>query len=120
MNDRAFADLDAVAAAVFGGVQRAIRSIATHVAGGGQVAASCSAVFLLQAAGVLAGRQATTTWWLAPELARIASETTVTANRILCVDGPVITARLEGYSIGSDRYGRPVSLGERQFGAGGP
>lgn len=35
-------------------------------------------------------------------------------------DGPVITARLEGYSIGSDRYGRPVSLGERQFGAGGP
>lgn len=35
-------------------------------------------------------------------------------------DGPVITARLEGYSIGSDRYGRPVSLGDRQFGTGGP
>ena len=35
-------------------------------------------------------------------------------------DGPVITARLEGYSIGSEHYGRPVSLGERQFGAGGP
>jgi transcriptional regulator GlxA family with amidase domain len=72
--------------------RRAIRRIAAHVADGGQVAASCSAVFLLQAAGVLAGRQATTTWWLAPELARIAKDTQVAANRILCVDGPVITA----------------------------
>ena len=72
--------------------QRAIRSIAAHVAGGGQVAASCSAVFLLQAAGVLKGRRATTTWWLAPELSRIAKDTQVEANRILCVDGPVITA----------------------------
>ncbi len=72
--------------------RRAVRSIAAHVAAGGQVAASCSAVFLLQAAGVLAGRQATTTWWLAPELVRIAKDTQVAANRILCVDGPVITA----------------------------
>ncbi|HEU4664156.1 MAG TPA: helix-turn-helix domain-containing protein [Dokdonella sp.] len=72
--------------------RRAIRQIAAHVAGGGRVAASCSAVFLLQAAGVLAGRHATTTWWLAPELARIAADTRVEANRILCVDGPVLTA----------------------------
>lgn len=72
--------------------KRAIRSIAAHVAGGGQVAASCSAVFLLHAAGVLEDRRATTTWWLAPELSRIAPRTRVAANRILCVDGPVITA----------------------------
>lgn len=72
--------------------QRAIRLIATHVARGGQVAASCSAVFLLQAAGVLEGRAATTTWWLAPELARIAPGTRVEAQRLLCVDGPLITA----------------------------
>ncbi|WP_331650627.1 GlxA family transcriptional regulator [Dokdonella sp.] len=72
--------------------RRAIRAIAAHVAGGGQVAASCSAVFLLHAAGVLAGRHATTTWWLAPELARIASDVRVEASRILCVDGPVLTA----------------------------
>lgn len=72
--------------------RRAIRLIASHAARGGRVAASCSAVFLLQAAGVLEGRQATTTWWLAPELARIAPRTRVEANRILCVDGPVITA----------------------------
>lgn len=72
--------------------RRAIRHIAAHVTGGGQVAASCSAVFLLQAAGVLAGRHATTTWWLAPELARLAPDVRVEANRILCVDGPVLTA----------------------------
>jgi transcriptional regulator GlxA family with amidase domain len=72
--------------------RRAIRQIASHVARGGQVAASCSSVFLLQAAGVLDGRQATTTWWLAPELSRIAPATRVEANRILCVDAPVITA----------------------------
>ena len=72
--------------------QRAIRAIAAHRACGGVVAASCSAVFLLQAAGALAGRQATTTWWLAPELARVAPDTRVEANLILCIDGPVITA----------------------------
>lgn len=72
--------------------RRAVRHVAAHVAAGGRVAASCSAVFLLHAAGVLAGRHATTTWWLAPELSRMAPETRVEANRILCVDGPVITA----------------------------
>ena len=69
-----------------------IRYIARRVAAGARVATSCSAAFLLHAAGVLAGRHATTTWWLAPELARIAPETKVEGQRILCVDGPVITA----------------------------
>lgn len=59
---------------------------------GAMVAASCSAAFLLQAAGLLDGRRATTTWWLAPELARMAPSTRVEGNRLLCVDGPVITA----------------------------
>lgn len=72
--------------------RQAIRHVAAHVAAGGVVAASCSSVFLLHAAGVLADRAATTTWWLAPELARIAPDVRVEANRILCVDGPVITA----------------------------
>jgi|GEM_PF-123741 len=72
--------------------RRAIAHVAAHVAAGGAVGASCSAVFLLHAAGVLEGRHATTTWWLAPELARVAPTVRVEANRILCVDGPVITA----------------------------
>lgn len=70
----------------------AIRYIARRAAAGATVAASCSAVFLLQAAGVLRGRHATTTWWLAPELARLEPAAQVEGNRILCVDGPVITA----------------------------
>jgi transcriptional regulator GlxA family with amidase domain len=72
--------------------RRAVRQIAAHVDQGGRVAASCSSAFLLQAAGVLSGRGATTAWWLAPELSRIAADTAVDASRILCVDGPVITA----------------------------
>lgn len=70
----------------------AARLVARHLAAGGQVAASCSAVFLLQAAGVLTGRCVTTTWWLAPQLTRMDPGVRVEANRILCIDGPVITA----------------------------
>lgn len=72
--------------------RRAIRLIASHVALGGQVAATCSAVFLLEAGGLLRGRRATTAWWLAPELARRATDVMIEAQRILCVDGPVLTA----------------------------
>lgn len=68
------------------------RYLARRATAGACVAASCSAVFLLHAAGLLEGRQATTTWWLAPELARIAPRTRIEGNRILCVDGAVITA----------------------------
>ena len=68
------------------------RRLASHVARGGQVAASCSAVFVLPAAGLLDGRRATTTWWLAPALAQCAPDCTVDADRMVCVDGPIVTA----------------------------
>jgi len=68
------------------------RRLATHVQRGGQVAASCSAVFVLHAAGLLDGRRATTTWWLAPTLAQLAPACTVDADRMVCADGPVVTA----------------------------
>jgi transcriptional regulator GlxA family with amidase domain len=72
--------------------QRAIRLIRQHAQRGGQVAASCSAVFLLQHAGLLSGRKATTSWWLAPALHQIDPECRVDANRIVCADGAVVTA----------------------------
>lgn len=72
--------------------QKAARFIARRAAAGTLVAASCSAVFLVQAAGLLRRRHATTTWWLAPDLARLEPDAVVEGNRILCVDGPVITA----------------------------
>ncbi len=66
--------------------------LARHVAAGGTVAASCSAVFLLQAAGLLRERRATTSWWLAQELRRLQPDCTVDADRMVVSDGPVTTA----------------------------
>jgi transcriptional regulator GlxA family with amidase domain len=71
---------------------RAASALGRHVAAGGSVAASCSAVFLLQAAGVLERRRATTTWWLAPLLRQMAPRCEVDADRMVCADGPVVTA----------------------------
>lgn len=71
---------------------RAAEAIRAHLAGGGSVAAACAAVFLLQAAGALAGRRVTTSWWLAPQLQQIEPRCTVAADRMVCVDGPVTTA----------------------------
>jgi transcriptional regulator GlxA family with amidase domain len=71
---------------------RAAGALKTHLAAGGAVAASCSAVFLLRACDALAGRRVTTSWWLAPELQRSEPRCVVAADRMVCVDGPVTTA----------------------------
>jgi transcriptional regulator GlxA family with amidase domain len=71
---------------------QAIGMLKRHAASGGSVAASCSAVFLLQAAGLLDGRRATTTWWLAPLLRERAPDCIVDVDRMICADGPVVTA----------------------------
>lgn len=71
---------------------KAIERLAGHVKSGGHVAASCSAVFLLHAAGLLRGRRVTTTWWLAPLLKKMNPDCTVDADRMVCTDGPVVTA----------------------------
>lgn len=71
---------------------RAIVALRRHVRAGGTVAASCSSVFVLQAAGLLAGRRATTTWWLAPALKQLEPACAVDADRMVCADGPITTA----------------------------
>jgi transcriptional regulator GlxA family with amidase domain len=71
---------------------RAIDALRRHGARGAGVAASCSGVFLLQAAGLLRQRRVTTSWWLAPELSRIEPHCRVDADRMVCGDGPVVTA----------------------------
>ena len=70
---------------------RAIAAVRRHAARGGAVAASCSAVFLLQAAGLLSQRRATTSWWLARELQRREPDCRVDADRMVCADGPITT-----------------------------
>ncbi len=63
-----------------------------HATQGGRIASTCSAVFLLQAAGLLKDKRVTTTWWLGPVLQKLAPESQVDANRMICVDGAITTA----------------------------
>lgn len=70
----------------------AARMLGAHVRGGGALAASCSAVFLLHAAGALRGRRVTTSWWLGPALAQLSPACVVDTDRMVAVDGPVTTA----------------------------
>ncbi|UXI70539.1 GlxA family transcriptional regulator [Tahibacter amnicola] len=70
----------------------AARAIRCHVAQHGEVAAACSAVYLLHAATVLDHRRVTTSWWLASTLQQRATSCTVDADRMVCVDGPICTA----------------------------
>lgn len=72
-------------------VGAAVVRMREHLAQGGQIAAACTSVFLLQQAGALDGRSATVTWWLAPLLQKLAPSCRVDADRMLCTDGPVIT-----------------------------
>lgn len=68
------------------------RRIRRHVDGGGRIAAACSAVFLLQAAGLLPGRTVTTTWWLGPLLQEMEPACRVDTDRMVCADGQVVTS----------------------------
>jgi transcriptional regulator GlxA family with amidase domain len=70
---------------------RAAAALASHLEAGGHAAASCASVFLLRSAGALAGRRATTSWWLAPRLQQLEPTCTVAADQMVCVDGPITT-----------------------------
>lgn len=69
-----------------------VPALRAHVQAGGDVAASCSAVFVLQAANLLAGHCVTTSWWLAPLLQQWAPECQVDADRMVILDPPLTTA----------------------------
>jgi transcriptional regulator GlxA family with amidase domain len=71
---------------------RAMEALRSHARLGGTVAASCSGVFLLQAADLLAGRRVTTSWWLAPLLQQLESSAVVDADRMVIRDGTIVTA----------------------------
>lgn len=73
-------------------VRQAVQALREHSAAGGIIAASCSSVFVLNAAGLLRGKRVTTSWWLASELKRISPDCLVNADRMVCNDKSIITA----------------------------
>ena len=59
---------------------------------GAEIAASCTAAFVLGAAGLLDERRCVTTWWLGAELASIAPTARVVIDEMVVRDGPIWTA----------------------------
>lgn len=55
-------------------------------------ASSCTGVFALGQAGLIAGRQVTTTWWLAPALKERFPDIRLCAGDLVVDDGHVVTA----------------------------
>jgi transcriptional regulator GlxA family with amidase domain len=71
---------------------RAAPLIARAAARGVLIAASCSATFLLAASGALDGREATTSWWLAPPFRRRFPRVVLRSDRMVVASGNLITA----------------------------
>jgi transcriptional regulator GlxA family with amidase domain len=71
---------------------RAIAALRTQADAGATIAASCSGVFLLREAGLLAGRRVTTTWWLGGLLRQMEPRCTVDVNQMVIADGPIVTS----------------------------
>ncbi len=73
-------------------VKRIVRAIAQAHARGAIVASSCGGAFLLAEAGLLDRCEATTTWWLSPQLQRRYPRIKVVAEASLVVGRRILTA----------------------------
>ena len=73
-------------------VRRAARIAVEAHGAGACVAASCASTFILAQAGLLSGRRATTTWWLAPVFRRLHPDVDLAPDQIVVADWPIATA----------------------------
>ena len=73
-------------------VRCAGRLVGQARAAGAIVAASCASTFILAEAGLLNGRRATTTWWLAPVFRKRYPEVELVTEQIVVADWPIATA----------------------------
>lgn len=87
-----FSDDDAVAADLEVAIQAGWPAfVRENYEGGSLLVSSCSGVFLLGAAGLLDDRTCTTSWFLAPTLARCFPKARVKSDAALVEDGAIIT-----------------------------
>jgi transcriptional regulator GlxA family with amidase domain len=73
-------------------IRRAVRLLAEARAAGATIAGSCAGTFLLAEAGLLDGRRATTTWWLAPVFRKRYPQVELVAEQMVVADWPIATA----------------------------
>jgi transcriptional regulator GlxA family with amidase domain len=85
-------DADPLARLATPPVRRAIGLVCEARAAGAIVAASCASTFVLAEAGLLNGRRATTTWWLAPAFRKRYPEVELVTEQIVVADWPIVTA----------------------------
>ncbi|WP_203335785.1 GlxA family transcriptional regulator [Nocardioides limicola] len=71
---------------------RTIEWLRAAATGHTEIAASCTAVFLVAAAGLLHQRRCVTTWWLGTELAELAPGCHVDVDEMVVRDGRIWTA----------------------------
>ncbi|MCK1520943.1 helix-turn-helix domain-containing protein [Bradyrhizobium sp. 17] len=72
--------------------EKARKALQAAFRSGAEIASSCSAVFLIASAGLLDGRRATTTWWLAPLFRNLFPKVMLEAEAMVLTDGKVLTA----------------------------
>ncbi|HEV2678694.1 MAG TPA: helix-turn-helix domain-containing protein [Aliidongia sp.] len=71
--------------------RRALDMLVDASKAGTAIAASCTSTFLLAETGLLDGRRATTTWWLAPVFRRRYPKVELMSDRIVVADWPLAT-----------------------------